>query len=84
MDQNRTAGTRCPDWGCCCDHGRECCAGAAAGGGNYDHLGKRGGCKKLTVCPRGYISAAPEGGGRCALYPDHCDGCIWKWIAAGV
>ena len=84
MDQNRTSGTRCPDWGCCCDHGRECCG---LDGGNYDHLGERGGCKKLTeltVCPRGYISAVPEGGGRCALYPDHCEGCIWKWIAAGV
>lgn len=40
---------RCPDWGCCCDHGRECCAGAVAGGGNYDHLGERGGCRHIDV-----------------------------------
>ena len=43
MDQNRTSGTRCPDWGCCCDHGRECCADAVENGGNHDHLGERGG-----------------------------------------
>ena len=40
----------CPEWGCCCDHGRECCDKAIAGGGNYDHLGERGGCKRLPQC----------------------------------
>ena len=37
----------CPEWGCCCDHGRECCAGAD---GNTDHPD---GCKHLAGpgCP---------------------------------
>lgn len=39
----------CPDWGCCCDHGRECCAGAVENGGNYGHLGERGGCRHIDV-----------------------------------
>lgn len=34
----------CPDAGCCCDHGKSCCD---LNGGNTDHLGERGGCKKL-------------------------------------
>ena len=42
-------GNTCPDWGCCCDHGRECCAGAVENGGNYDHLGERGGCQHVDV-----------------------------------
>ena len=36
----------CPDWGCCCDHERECC-GYVRGTGNSDHLGERGGCKYI-------------------------------------
>ena len=39
----------CPDWGCCCDHGRECCGSAVENGGNYDHLGERGGCRHVDV-----------------------------------
>ena len=78
-------GTNYPDWGCCCDHGRGRAAPEPSQAAETTTTSESGGgCKKLTVCPRGYISAAPEGGGRCALYPDHCDGCIWKWIAAGV
>lgn len=42
-------GNTCPDWGCCCDHGRECCAGAVENGGNYGHLGERGGCRHIDV-----------------------------------
>lgn len=32
---------QCPECGCCCDYGRECCD---LKGGNIDHPG---GCKKL-------------------------------------
>lgn len=42
-------GNTCPDWGCCCDHGRECCAGTVENGGNYGHLGERGGCRHIDV-----------------------------------
>ncbi len=35
----------CPDCGCCCDHDKPCCQ--QFGGGNTDHLGERGGCKRL-------------------------------------
>ena len=85
MDQNQTTGTNCPDWGCCCDHGRECCN--PDGGGNFDHFGERGGCKQLAglyVCPRGYVAAGHKNGEQCPSYPDHCDGCIWKWLATGL
>ena len=32
----------CPECGCCCDYGRECRSG------NADHLGERGGCKRIA------------------------------------
>ena len=35
----------CPECGCCCDHDKPCCQ--QFGGGNADHLGERGGCKRL-------------------------------------
>lgn len=35
----------CPECGCCCDHDKPCCQ--QFGGGNTDHLGERGGCKRL-------------------------------------
>ncbi len=34
----------CPEHGCCCDYGRPCCRVA---GGNIDHLGERGGCRRI-------------------------------------
>lgn len=35
----------CPECGCCCDYGRECCPDCHSG--NADHLGERGGCKRI-------------------------------------
>lgn len=35
----------CPECGCCCDYGRECCPDCH--GGNADHLGERGACKRI-------------------------------------
>lgn len=35
----------CPECGCCCDDGRECCPDCHSG--NADHLGERGGCKRI-------------------------------------
>ena len=62
-------GNTCPDWGCCCDHGRECCAGAAAGGGNLERLtGEGRGCKQLPLCrtcPASTGRVAPFCPGRC-------------------
>ena len=69
MDQNRTAGTRCPDWGCCCDHGRECCADAIDGGGNYDHLGERGGCRQLRDPCTGCTAEQRAARGTCPHCP---------------
>lgn len=37
----------CPECGCCCDYGKECCAECR--GGNIDHLGERGGCKRIDA-----------------------------------
>ena len=35
----------CPECGCCCDYGRECCPDCHSG--NADHLGVCGGCKRI-------------------------------------
>lgn len=35
----------CPECGCCCDYGRECCPDCHSG--NADHLEERGGCKRI-------------------------------------
>lgn len=35
----------CPECGCCCDYSRECCPDCHSG--NADHLGERGGCKRI-------------------------------------
>ena len=35
----------CPECGYCCDYGRECCPDCHSG--NADHLGERGGCKRI-------------------------------------
>ena len=35
----------CPECGCCCDYGRECFPDCHSG--NADHLGERGGCKRI-------------------------------------
>ena len=37
-----------PECGCCCDYGRECCPDCRSG--NADHLGERGGCKRISPC----------------------------------
>lgn len=46
-----------PECGCCCDYGRECCAECRSG--NADHLGERGGCKRISpaVSPQACRSA---------------------------
>lgn len=47
----------CPECGCCCDHDKPCCQ--QFGGGNADHLGERGGCKRLdpALSPQSSASA---------------------------
>ena len=61
----------CPEWGCCCDHGRECCAG---GGGNIDHPD---GCKHLAG-PR-----LPCGCWQCDTKPVRCWACLFGSGAGG-
>ena len=83
-------GTRCPDWGCCCDHGRECCADAIDGGGNFDHLGERGGCRHIDpqivrkYWPQ-YITGPrlPCGCWSCNTKPVRCGSCLFGSPAFG-
>lgn len=42
----------CPECGCCCDYGRECCPDCHSG--NADHLGERGGCKRIDPSALAY------------------------------
>lgn len=60
----------CPECGCCCDYGRECCSDCHSG--NADHLGERGGCKRIDPATslQNYESAlAASAGGSSAPIP---------------
>lgn len=44
-----------PECGCCCDHDKPCCQ--QFGGGNTDHLGEQGGCKRLELAKVAFVNA---------------------------
>ena len=65
----------CPECGCCCDYGRECCPDCH--GDNADHRGERGACKRID--PRDIPAELRIG-------PCRIDGrffCIDSWCHAG-